>query len=273
MCGEHPIKLKKRPLNFGSSPRVRGTWPAHTSLHNRLRLIPACAGNIEASSTCSIRSTAHPRVCGEHSRAVPIGLAVGGSSPRVRGTFGTPPMIKSATRLIPACAGNITDAEVAKKVAPAHPRVCGEHSHTSRPARESAGSSPRVRGTWCSVRLPSGKRRLIPACAGNIIAARAVLVDWSAHPRVCGEHLESSATAEAFSGSSPRVRGTSEELQPLTVRSRLIPACAGNIEAALKKANGCAAHPRVCGEHRQRLPPATATCGSSPRVRGTSLRQ
>ena len=69
------------------------------------------------------------------------------------------------------------------------------------------GSSPRVRGKHEVLAGVRGDGRLIPACAGKTVAAELRLRVAKAHPRVCGENLMMSATAEAVSGSSPRVRG------------------------------------------------------------------
>ena len=49
----------------------------------------------------------------------------------------------------------------------------------------------------------------------------------------------------------------------------IIPACAGNTDAALMPPVTAGDHPRVCGEHEFEQPSAVAGRGSSPRVRGT----
>ena len=91
--------------------------------------------------------------------------------------------------------------------------------------------------------------RFIPACAGNSPFAVAGRRPRAVHPRVCGELIIASSTANASAGSSPRVRGT----RKLPVRAqqvrRFIPACAGNST-------------RDCNEDGEHD-------GSSPRVRGT----
>ncbi len=55
------------------------------------------------------------------------------------------------------------------------------------------------------------------------------------HPRVCGERNTAGAVTAAGNGSSPRVRGTRDELLAHRVDRRFIPACAGN---ALEKRIG-----------------------------------
>ena len=57
-------------------------------------------------------------------------------------------MAGEAQGLIPAGAGNILKGWKASAYLRAHPRGCGEHSHTTIDRRHALGSSPRVRGTY-----------------------------------------------------------------------------------------------------------------------------
>ena len=45
VCGEQTVELGVRPVEGGSSPRVRGTVASVTCVLDRVRFIPACAGN------------------------------------------------------------------------------------------------------------------------------------------------------------------------------------------------------------------------------------
>ncbi len=110
-----------------------------------------------------------------------------------------------------------------------HPRGCGER--TRRPANtdQSAGSSPRVRGT---------RFVLVPE-----------LSQFPVHPRGCGERLAQTSGCYAVVGSSPRVRGT---------RFVLVP-----------ELSQFPVHPRGCGERLAQTSGCYAVVGSSPRVRGT----
>ena len=127
VCGERlQMRLQSR-LPGGSSPRVRGTlatWRADGSVW---RFIPACAGNAVTRKWCRSSSTVHPRVCGERPTRTKRSAAVGGSSPRVRGTLIRGREKPQRTRFIPACAGNALSG----------PWWRSSHD----------GSSPRVRGT------------------------------------------------------------------------------------------------------------------------------
>ena len=69
----------------GSSPRVRGKHGPHRCQGGPRRLIPARAGKTAPVPTLMVSSTAHPRACGENSRAEEALRPRTGSSPRVRG--------------------------------------------------------------------------------------------------------------------------------------------------------------------------------------------
>ena len=73
-------------------------------------------------------------------------------------------------------------------------------------------------------------------------------------------------------GSSPRVRGKLESPWPWFHSLGLIPACAGKTAVNAGCGASHQAHPRVCGENRNRFERYPVVGGSSPRVRGKQLR-
>ena len=73
----------------------------------------------------------------------------------------------------------------------------------------------------------------------------------------------------AFSGSSPRMRGTPEKKERLLESEGIIPAYAGNTSGNGITTNFLRDHPRVCGEHATVDVTPTDNTGSSPRMRGT----
>ena len=167
----------------GSSPRVRGTALRFREVAGEDRFIPACAGNRIAVRTVTIPTSVHPRVCGEQ---------VGGDRASL-----------NRNRFIPACAGNSSAAYMAgRSSTPVHPRVCGEQTRSLFLWCQRNGSSPRVRGTGVCHLRRVGRRRFIPACAGNSRSRGSP--DRSVHPRVCGEPSR------------------------ILASDRFIPACAGN---------------------------------------------
>ena len=88
-----------------------------------------------------------------------------------------------------------------------HPRVCGEHASTARPARVFEGSSPRMRGAHININPTVTMHRIIPAYAGSTRAGARHGGSTGDHPRVCGEHGEMIMGFTCLWGSSPRMRG------------------------------------------------------------------
>ena len=235
---------------IGSSPRVRGTrWLTYSEL-DRVRFIPACAGNTRSRRRRTAARPVHPRVCGEHIKRGFYGLAETGSSPRVRGTRGTFEEHEMAARFIPACAGNTPTAPHRTTATAVHPRVCGEHYRTLTRAGSRSGSSPRVRGTRRRYGSHEANCRFIPACAGNTTPSHIRRRLFPVHPRVCGEHIGLGSSPQTPSGSSPRVRGTHHIDGNKQNFSRFIPACAGNtLERTMRSPISPGSSPRVRGTH------------------------
>ena len=153
---------------------------------------------------------------------------------------------------------------------PAHPRSRGEHITVFFVVAFVGGSSPLARGTSRLQRTIRGRRRLIPARAGNIRSARGAAEIRAAHPRSRGEHLLVRPDSVAASGSSPLARGTLDRHHRRTAAPRLIPARAGNITCLRYIRAGFSAHPRSRGEHYPLPCTLTPNPGSSPLARGTS---
>ena len=120
--------------------------------------------------------------------------------------------------------------------------------------------------TWAQIDDVAG---IIPACAGNTCLDIALFVVHWDHPRVCGEHWKVPTSIFCSWGSSPRVRGTRLWWFSCSVLLGIIPACAGNTEAAVDDEIVSRDHPRVCGEHFHDPYTGRTMRGSSPRVRGT----
>ena len=228
VCGEHGITGTPLIEVIGSSPRVRGTRFQSQPSTQHMRFIPACAGNTTSASRRGCARTVHPRVCGEHLLRLRYMAVMYGSSPRVRGTHGGGRSSFVWCRFIPACAGNTRQETALAVPLQVHPRVCGEHAGTNWQDVTNVGSSPRVRGTLLLFHLGDGRRRFIPACAGNTQGPWLSRDQRSVHPRVCGEHIARAAAAFNKAGSSPRVRGTPTVCTPPVHHDRFIPACAGN---------------------------------------------
>ena len=136
---------------------------------------------------------------------------------------------------------------------------------------KSQGSSPRMRGTLSCRKAHARSAGIIPAYAGNTPVQSANANYSGDHPRVCGEHQDSSNAFARAMGSSPRMRGTLHQAGETDRRSGIIPAYAGNTALAIASRTTRGDHPRVCGEHLNGVGPLDLNLGSSPRMRGTQV--
>ena len=106
VCGEHCWVSEYQMVQWGSSPRMRGTRQRRDDHRLLPGIIPAYAGNTCVRFAPSSASGDHPRVCGEHPDSPDSPSETMGSSPRMRGTQGyaVRPICRSG--IIPAYAGN-----------------------------------------------------------------------------------------------------------------------------------------------------------------------
>ena len=176
----------------GSSPRGRGTLGVAVVPAADERFIPAWAGNAARRPCGRRRAPVHPRVGGERPAALCDALGVPGSSPRGRGTPRSSSSNTLIHRFIPAWAGNARPIRLPTRTqcgssprgrgtlsgwhrdpinATVHPRVGGERHSLEHHALQHYGSSPRGRGTRVDQARGQGRRRFIPAWAGNATKA------------------------------------------------------------------------------------------------------
>ena len=149
--------------------------------------------------------------------------------------------------------------------------MCGENQPPAATCTASLGSSPRVRGKPAfATEIPYGLG-LIPACAGKTRKGGVCGGRAGAHPRVCGENIETTVPTYTLRGSSPRVRGKRGRRCARGLGIRLIPACAGKTWLPIRQHLKGWAHPRVCGENAKVRAVVIRCLGSSPRVRGKLL--
>ena len=256
--------------SVGSSPRVWGTCWHGRPRDLRSRFIPTCVGNITRQTKRSLGQTVHPHVCGEHAGVAAVQLDRNGSSPRVWGTFPSPPFQKRPRRFIPTCVGNIARRPSPAAASAVHPHVCGEHDFFAGRAvcifrfiptcvgnmigvgkfrSVGGGSSPRVWGTCTDRRNHWARPRFIPTCVGNINDRRLFVIELPVHPHVCGEHWLKLTALDSRNGSSPRVWGTYPCRPCSQLRHRFIPTCVGNMDFPTILTILQSVHPHVCGEH------------------------
>ena len=173
-----------------------------------------------------------------------------------------------------------------------HPRMCGEHKSMAFCVGTLRGSSPHVRGAHVRTLIVPACGGIIPACTGSTTTSSRTRTGRWDHPRMCGEHFDEWIDDMSATGSSPHVRGAPCCLVRTTpswgssphVRGApvvhglldglggIIPACAGSTTPPAQDRHATRDHPRMCGEHIQRVLRRIAEQGSSPHVRGARSR-
>ena len=166
-CGEHIVVFHPIDDEEGSSPRMRGTLFDSIKQIVIIRIIPADAGNTQATRIRYRPRRDHPRGCGEHDVLELVAPVVVGSSPRMRGTLLIIRVKIVMDRIIPADAGNTVARGQKRDRRPDHPRGCGEHYQHIIDVDVSRGSSPRMRGTPGPCTGSHRRTGIIPADAGN----------------------------------------------------------------------------------------------------------
>ena len=128
MRGERGKCSRCPHVQRGSSPHARGTHLNGTHNPEKLRFIPACAGNAARADGRPGLVSVHPRMRGERSAPSRLILVDDGSSPHARGTLTAKKNPQAVRRFIPACAGNAEESQSGRKGGPVHPRMRGERT-------------------------------------------------------------------------------------------------------------------------------------------------
>ena len=144
--GEYLICLVDFGHNLGSSPLSRGIRSFSATAQPHSRIIPALAGNTQQPGIRSFLIGDHPRSRGEYLHEAGRKFLSGGSSPLSRGIPGATSPPASATRIIPALAGNTRPSDAPDPVPEDHPRSRGEYYVFCFHDFSNHGSSPLSRG-------------------------------------------------------------------------------------------------------------------------------
>ena len=259
--------MGRSPSRRGSSPRARGAQETTFTNAAAEGIIPACAGSTQEPGGHGAPAGDHPRVRGEHLERDLEREKARGSSPRARGApFRSGNCVISAG-IIPACAGSTTCRTCSSRTCRDHPRVRGEHRTGLSAQSVEGGSSPRARGAHGRRRSPRFHPGIIPACAGSTGPRSPSPPRMRDHPRVRGEHRRNWSSRPRLEGSSPRARGAPTSGRNGFVDWGIIPACAGSTEMRGEFFPTYRDHPRVRGEHLERLT-SQPVLRDHPRVRG-----
>ena len=131
-----------------------------------------------------------------------------------------------------------------------------------------AGSSPLSRGIRHCPPGRMGRRRIIPALAGNTLdPVDHTKIDRD-HPRSRGEYSLQRQSGQSPWGSSPLSRGILTVTLLPYGEPRIIPALAGNTSVPVSRGWSYADHPRSRGEYVTAASHRPAGRGSSPLSRG-----
>ena len=163
----------------GPSPRARGSQARVARPSGALGSIPASAGKPPSDVPTGQTRWVHPRERGEACRSIDQSEPTNGPSPRVLVPVASGPSPRARGSLcrldardhllgsIPASAGKPCQPPARSRVRGVHPRERGEAGATRPADGDSAGPSPRARGSRCR---PHGARERpgsIPASAGK----------------------------------------------------------------------------------------------------------
>ena len=193
--------------------------------------IPACAGEPNREDLYCSEWVVYPRVRGGTHMCREVLKLFEGLSPRARGNHDRVFALLCDARSIPACAGEPDGSAGAGPRQRVYPRVRGGTSVAPLESARSWGLSPRARGNPCRLTTAGGRRRSLPACAGEPRLDRIDGVHQAVYPRVRGGTHMVDRSQRRSGGLSPRARGNlaTGNCGPAWLRS--IPACAGEPSA------------------------------------------
>ena len=153
----------------------------------------------------------------------------------------------TASRIIPAHAGQTTNDVTFASRDTDHPRACGANGAGGQGQGRERGSSPRMRGKRVRPARERRAGRIIPAHAGQTRWGWPVVGAWSDHPRACGANLADGFRPVVDAGSSPRMRGKLIDVAAMDGEVRIIPAHAGQTGFGVGAIIFHPDHPRACG--------------------------
>ena len=166
-CGGTGLMEARRIGLCGLSPRLRGNLVDKASGIGIAGSIPAPAGEPFFGVGRGTHLPVYPRACGGTLRASARWPAGGGLSPRLRGNPAQPLPRYRPFGSIPAPAGEPQVGLLSLHIREVYPRACGGTTAVTIDGAISGGLSPRLRGNRGMKVVRFGKKRSIPAPAGE----------------------------------------------------------------------------------------------------------
>ena len=170
---------------------------------------------------------------------------------------------------IPAGAGEPSTTEVKWRYWRVYPRGCGGAHHQPSRQSQSAGLSPRVRGSLTGPKGAGKSTGSIPAGAGEPGSSIIGGLFGGVYPRGCGGAPFRRGPLQRGPGLSPRVRGSQVVRAFAIKKPGSIPAGAGEPSCIDMHLVTRGVYPRGCGGASFINHPKSTEQGLSPRVRGS----
>ena len=191
-----------------------------------------------------------------------------GSPPHTRGALRSEGVGAVRHGITPAYAGSTKSQVHWQDGLEDHPRIRGEHSASRSRAGVVMGSPPHTRGALSTGSPPLFGGGITPAYAGSTISSGSRSPSFRDHPRIRGEHLESSGHRVAGTGSPPHTRGAPSSYLPCAPARGITPAYAGSTPPYTRTPRELRDHPRIRGEHSESAEMLPSDLGSPPHTRG-----
>ena len=252
----------------GLSPRGRGKPTGLSIASVCRRSIPAWAGETPSPGRRTPGNRVYPRVGGGNVVGSGLKDPRNGLSPRGRGKRLALLQYPTLRWSIPAWAGETVVRICSSRALRVYPRVGGGNARGEKKARCSRGLSPRGRGKRRIRIRRRGRRRSIPAWAGETCGCRTLWGAGRVYPRVGGGNQCRSRIPRRAKGLSPRGRGKPMSLLTTGPAGRSIPAWAGETHIGPPAGTSPPVYPRVGGGNPSMSIWAKEKVGLSPRGRG-----
>ena len=185
-CGANELSIDLGCFASGSSPHMRGKLAVADTEEDRVRIIPAHAGQTGAGFGAGAADRDHPRTCGANQPLRRLEYRPAGSSPHMRGKPLYQGLRLRVRRIIPAHAGQTSTLSGVTSPSPDHPRTCGANGNALWHSLTASGSSPHMRGKRTFDEFDVSKARIIPAHAGQTGFHGRLPRIPADHPRTCG---------------------------------------------------------------------------------------
>ena len=207
MRGGGWINGKLDECREGRSPHARGRLDTVKTEAEKIRSIPACAGEAVHLGTFVRLSGVDPRMRGGGENCFSSIKTLAGRSPHARGRLFPQGGSSNWIRSIPACAGEARSFAMGGVNTQVDPRMRGGGTGCGRYPVICRGRSPHARGRRRPGSRGGGGARSIPACAGEALSGDRGTWESQVDPRMRGGGRSFAMGGVNVQGRSPHARG------------------------------------------------------------------